>query len=214
MKGDIFIEPEGTTTSGRDFKLHQGRSDVARAAELLDLTPRQIKRLKARYRKQRSRSGTRQPQPASPRRLPEPTRARILEWPAPLCGLQRSPSLRELCEVEGFSLGPRPSAASCAPRESDLRASVAPQAPPAPFSACSGGRDVTAGRQSALLAGRSRPAATLLGFWMTPPASTRRRVLSYRRCLRLFPLAPPPVASLRRSAQLLRRSSWRFRAPR
>lgn len=85
----------------------KGDLTCARAAELLDLTPRQIKRLKARYRQgsaaalahvSRSRP--------SPRRLPEPTRARILELARTrYVGFNDRHLCEKLCEVEGFSLG-------------------------------------------------------------------------------------------------------------
>src|SRR5580704_16808532 len=85
----------------------QGTLTCARAAELLDLTPRQIKRLKARYRQgsaaalahvSRGRS--------SPRRLPEPTRARILQLVRTrYVGFNDRHLCEKLCEVEGFSLG-------------------------------------------------------------------------------------------------------------
>ena len=52
------------------------------------------------------------------------------------------------------------------------------------------------------------PQLTLLGFL---DDATRKvpvaEFFPHRKCLRLFPLASPPAASLRRSAQLLRRSS-------
>lgn len=85
----------------------KGDLTCARAAELLDLTPRQIKRLKARYRQgsaaalahvSRSRP--------SPRRLPEPTRAHILELARTrYVGFNDRHLCEKLCEVEGFSLG-------------------------------------------------------------------------------------------------------------
>ena len=85
----------------------KGDLTCARAAELLDLTPRQIKRLKARYRQgsaaalahvSRGRS--------SPRRLPEPTRARILQLVRTrYVGFNDRHLCEKLCEVEGFSLG-------------------------------------------------------------------------------------------------------------
>jgi len=85
----------------------KGDLTCARAAELLDLTPRQIKRLKSRYRQgsaaalahvSRGRS--------SPRRLPAPTRARILQLSAHVMWASTIAILCEkLCEVEGFSLG-------------------------------------------------------------------------------------------------------------
>jgi transposase len=85
----------------------KGDLTCARAAELLDLTPRQIKRLKARYRQgsaaalahvSRGRS--------SPRRLPEPTRARILQLARTrYVGFNDRHLCEKLCEVEGFSLG-------------------------------------------------------------------------------------------------------------
>src|ERR1700691_1167907 len=85
----------------------KGDLTCARAAELLDLTPRQIKRLKARYRQgsaaalahvSRGRS--------SSRRLPESTRARILHLARTrYLGFNDRHLCEKLCEVEGFSLG-------------------------------------------------------------------------------------------------------------
>ena len=85
----------------------KGDLTCARAAELLDLTPRQIKRLKSRYRQgsaaalahvSRGRS--------SPRRLPESTRARILQLVRTrYVGFNDRHLCEKLCEVEGFSLG-------------------------------------------------------------------------------------------------------------
>jgi transposase len=85
----------------------KGDLTCVRAAELLDLTPRQIKRLKARYRQgsaaalahvSRGRS--------SPRRLPEATRARILHLARTrYLGFNDRHLCEKLCEVEGFSLG-------------------------------------------------------------------------------------------------------------
>jgi transposase len=85
----------------------KGDLTCARAAELLDLTPRHIKRLKSRYRRgsaaalahvSRGRS--------SPRRLPERTRARVLELARTrYAGFNDRHLCEKLCEVEGFSLG-------------------------------------------------------------------------------------------------------------
>jgi transposase len=85
----------------------KGDLTCARAAELLDLTPRHIKRLKARYRQgsaaalalvSRGRS--------SPRRLPERTRARVLQLARTrYAGFNDRHLCEKLWEVEGFSLG-------------------------------------------------------------------------------------------------------------
>jgi transposase len=85
----------------------KGDLTCARAAELLDLTTRHIKSLKARYRQgsaaalahvSRGRS--------SPRRLPERTRARVLELARTrYAGFNDRHLCEKLCEVEGFSLG-------------------------------------------------------------------------------------------------------------
>ena len=85
----------------------KGDLACARAAELLDLTPRQIKRLKARYRQgsaaalahvSRGRS--------SPRRLPVRTRARVLQLARTrYAGFNDRHLCEKLCELEGFSLG-------------------------------------------------------------------------------------------------------------
>src|SRR5260370_22759807 len=58
----------------------KGDLACARAAELLDLTPRHVQRLKARYRlgSAAALAHASRGRP-SPRRLPEPTRARLLD---------------------------------------------------------------------------------------------------------------------------------------
>src|SRR5579862_3464306 len=85
----------------------KGDLACARAAELLDLSPRHVKRLKARYRlgsaaalahASRGRPG--------PRRLPEPTRARILELARTrYAGFNDHHLCEKLGKVEGLSLG-------------------------------------------------------------------------------------------------------------
>lgn len=85
----------------------KGNLACARAAELLDLTPRHIKRLKARYRQggaaalahaSRGRPG--------PRRLPEPVRVRILHLArSRYAGFNDHHLCEKLREVEGLSLG-------------------------------------------------------------------------------------------------------------
>jgi transposase len=85
----------------------KGELTCARAAELLDLTPRHVKRLKARYRlgsaaalahASRGRPG--------PRRLPESTRARILDLARTrYAGFNDHHLCEKLCKVEGLSLG-------------------------------------------------------------------------------------------------------------
>jgi len=85
----------------------KGDLPCARAAELLDLTPRHVKRLKARYRQGSAAAlahGSRgRP---SPRRLPERTRARILQLARTrYAGFNDHHLCEKLREVEGLSLG-------------------------------------------------------------------------------------------------------------
>ena len=84
-----------------------GDLTCARAAELLDLTPRHIKRLKARYRQgsEAALAHVSRGRP-SPRRLPEPTRARILELARTrYAGFNDHHLCEKLSKVEGLSLG-------------------------------------------------------------------------------------------------------------
>ena len=85
----------------------RGDLACARAAELLDLTPRHIKRLKARYRQGSAAALAHASRGRpSPRRLPERTRARILELARTrYAGFNDHHLCEKLCEVEGLSLG-------------------------------------------------------------------------------------------------------------
>ena len=85
----------------------KGDLTCARAAELLDLTPRQIKRLKARYRQGSAAALAHVSRGrCSPRRLPEAMRARILHLARTrYLGFNDRHLCEKLCEVEGFSLG-------------------------------------------------------------------------------------------------------------
>ncbi len=86
---------------------NRGDLTCARAAELLDLTPRHIKRLKARYRQgsEAALAHVSRGRP-SPRRLPEPTRARILELARTrYAGFNDHHLCEKLSKVEGLSLG-------------------------------------------------------------------------------------------------------------
>jgi transposase len=85
------------------------REDLAcaRAAELLDLTPRHIKRLKSRYRQggEAALAHASRGRP-SPRRLPERLRARILHLARTrYVGFNDHHLCEKLHEAEGFSLG-------------------------------------------------------------------------------------------------------------
>src|SRR5579862_5295485 len=85
----------------------KGDLACARAAELLDLSPRHVKRLKARYRlgSAAALAHANRGRP-SPRRLPEPTRARILELARTrYAGFNDHHLCEKLTEVEGLSLG-------------------------------------------------------------------------------------------------------------
>jgi len=84
----------------------QGNLTCARAAELLDLSPRHIKRLKARYRlgSAAALAHVSRGRP-SHRRLPEPTRVRILALArARYTGFNDHHLHDKLVEQEGFSL--------------------------------------------------------------------------------------------------------------
>jgi transposase len=85
----------------------KGELACARAAELLDLTPRQIKRLKTRYRQGSAAALAHASRGrASPRRLPERTRARILELARTrYVGFNDHHLCEKLCEVESLSIG-------------------------------------------------------------------------------------------------------------
>jgi Helix-turn-helix domain len=65
----------------------KGDLACARAAELLDLTPRQIKRLKTRYRQGSAAAGTRQPRPTQPSSpgMPRLQTVRVIDDPGITC---------------------------------------------------------------------------------------------------------------------------------
>src|SRR6266705_2082920 len=78
----------------------------ARAAELLDLSPRQVQRLKARYRQggEAAMAHASRGRP-SPRRLPQPLRQRVLHLARTrYLGFNDHHLAEKLQEVEGFSL--------------------------------------------------------------------------------------------------------------
>src|SRR5256712_5502807 len=78
----------------------------ARAAELLDLSPRQVQRLKARYRQggEAAMAHASRGRP-SPRRLPQPLRQRVLHFARTrYLGFNDHHLAEKLQEVEGFSL--------------------------------------------------------------------------------------------------------------
>jgi transposase len=85
----------------------QGTLTCARAAELLALSPRHVKRLKSRYRQGSAAAlaHVSRGRP-SPRRLPEPLRQRILALARTrYAGFNDRHLCEKLCEVEGLSLG-------------------------------------------------------------------------------------------------------------
>ncbi len=85
----------------------QGDLACARAAALLDLTPRHVQRLKARYRQggEAAMAHASRGQP-SPRGLPEPMRARILHLARTrYTGFNDHHLCEKLREVEGLALG-------------------------------------------------------------------------------------------------------------
>src|SRR2546422_5401914 len=111
----------------------------ARAAELLDLSPRQVQRLKARYRQggEAAMAHASRGRP-SPRRLPPPLRQRVLHFARTrYLGFNDHHLAEKLQEVEGFSLsretlrrllrqagiGPPPKSPAPPPRPRRLRPS-------------------------------------------------------------------------------------------
>jgi transposase len=85
----------------------KGDLTCARAAELLDLTPRQVHRLKVRYRQGSAAALAHASRGRpSPHRLPEPACARILHLARTrYAGFNDHHLCEKLCEVEGLSLG-------------------------------------------------------------------------------------------------------------
>jgi transposase len=85
----------------------RGKLACARAAELLDLTPRHIKRLKARYRQGSAAALAHASRGRpNPRRLPQSARTRILHLARTrYAGFNDHHLCEKLCEVEGLSLG-------------------------------------------------------------------------------------------------------------
>jgi transposase len=85
----------------------KGDLACARAAELLDLTPRHVKRLKARYRQGSAAALAHASRGRpSPRRIPERVRARILQLARTrYAGFNDHHLCEKLCEFEGLSLG-------------------------------------------------------------------------------------------------------------
>jgi transposase len=85
----------------------EGKLACARAASLLDLTPRHVKRLKAKLRQggEAALAHASRGRP-SPRRLPQRVRDRILQLArTTYAGFNDHHLCEKLCEVEGFSLG-------------------------------------------------------------------------------------------------------------
>jgi len=85
----------------------KGDLACARAAALLDLTPRHVQRLKSRYRQggEAALAHASRGRP-SPRRLPQRVRDRILHLArTTYAGFNDHHLCEKLCEVEGFSLG-------------------------------------------------------------------------------------------------------------
>ena len=85
----------------------KGELACARAAELLDLTPRHVQRLKVRYRQGSAAALAHASRGRpSPRRLPARLRARILHLARTrYAGFNDHHLCEKLCEVEGLSLG-------------------------------------------------------------------------------------------------------------
>ena len=104
MNGETFtLSPRELQRVTLVEQLVRGNLTCARAAELLALSPRHIKRLKSRYR-QGSAAALVHVRP-SPRRLPDRTRNRILTLARIRYAGFNDHHLREkLVEHEGFSL--------------------------------------------------------------------------------------------------------------
>src|SRR6266849_1004426 len=139
----------------------KGDMACARAAGLLCLSVRQIKRLKKRMREDgeaalaHANRGR-----ASHRRLPDAVRADRAAIAQHLCWLQRPPSVREAGRARGLFAQSRNTAPSAAQERSWL-ASPAPcsRSSPAPRAFCAARRTSAARRQPARLARRTWPAA-------------------------------------------------------
>ncbi len=176
----------------------QGNLACARAAELLDLSPRHIKRLKARYRQGSAAALAHASRGRpSPRRLPQRVRDRILQLARTrYAGFNDHHLCEKLIEQEGFSLesrNPAPFAARRAgigsPRK--RRAPAHRQRRPR---VAREGRDRPARRLPARLARRPRPAPHRPGHaGRRLRQNPGRPVLSFGNRRRLLPPAPEPA---------------------
>src|SRR6267154_2273304 len=193
----------------------KGEVACARAAELLCLSVRQIKRLKKRLREdgEAALAHASRGRP-SLRRLPVRMRDR---YPAsrshPLCRFQRSSSLREASRGGRLLTRSGDSPPSAPPERSRFPQETARSyAPPATSLPRSGGRNAPFRWQPSSLARRSRPTTH-------PPRlpgrrhaqGSRCRVLSHGRCSRVFSSAASLATSLRHPSQLLWGQAWRLR---
>ncbi len=193
----------------------KGELACARAAALLDLTPRHVKRLKARLRQSGeaalAHAGRGRP---SHRRLPQRVRDHILQLARTrYAGFNDHHLCEKLVEQEGFSLSRETLRRSAAQPRSRLSPQTSPsRSSPAPFARRSRRRIGATRRLASRLARRPRPASHRSGhagrrFRQNP----RRSVLSFGNRRRLLSPAPKPAPTLRRAHGLLRRSQRRLR---
>ena len=196
----------------------QGNLTCARAAELLDLSPRHIKRLKSRYR-QGSAAALAHVSRGRPshRRLPERTRDRILALARTrYAGFNDHHLHDKLVEQEGFSLS-RETLRRLLRRQRPRLATQTPPSRSSPAPSALGPRRRTgpARRLPSRLARRSRPSAHRSGHaGRRLRQNPGRPVLPLGNFPRLFPPAAKPVAPLRRPHRLLRRSQRRLHSQR
>ena len=195
MRQETFrVESEGTATSERHHACVKGDLACARAAELLCLSVRQIKRLKKRMREAGGGgSGTRQPRAAQP---PSPARRRAQQDRATgahhLRRLQRPPPLRETGRARGLLPQPRNAAPSaCASNGLGLaRKRRAPAHRQRRLRSARARRTGATRRQPARLARRPRPATHRPGHaGRRHRQNPGRAVLSLRNRFRLSLLA-------------------------
>ncbi len=191
----------------------KGDLACARAASLLNLTPRHVKRLKCRLRQggEAALAHASRGRP-SHRRLPDRVRECILQLArTTYAGFNDHHLCEKLVEKEGLSLGRETPLPAALGRDRLAPETTRSHSSPAPSAASARRRDAALGRQPAPLVGRSRPAAYLLGFL---DDATRRILVAeffltesargyFRLLHRLAPLGVPPV-SLRGSPQRLR----------
>ncbi len=157
------------------ISLRQGQLACARAAELLDLSPRHINRLKARYRQGSAAALAHASRGRpSPRRLPERVRARILHLARTrYAGFNDHHLCEKLSEVEGLSLEPRDPSPPAAHRGHRLAPQAScPLSSPAPSRPRSRRRAAAARRPPPLGSKIAAPSSPLSACRTTPPAKS------------------------------------------